>query len=109
VTIVNGIRPTGHYSFRITGRDTAGNRSTTGSSVSVVTPAADTAADRTPPSAPTGLQVTGDGPEGATLTWSPATDDVGVTGYEVYRFDGLYVSSLLGTVPGTTATVPGTT
>lgn len=108
VTVTNGIRPTGQYTFRITAVDTYGLRSTTGSSVSVVIPASDTAADRTPPSAPTGLTVASSGPGGATLTWTPSTDDVALTGYVVYRFDGLYVSTPVTTVDGPTATVPGT-
>lgn len=108
VTVINGIRPTGQYTFRITAVDTYGLRSTTGSSVSVVIPATDTAADRTPPSAPTGLTVASSGPDGAVLTWTPSTDDVAVTGYVVYKFDGLYVSTPVATVPRPTATVPGT-
>ncbi|GIF00754.1 hypothetical protein Ari01nite_82180 [Paractinoplanes rishiriensis] len=104
VTITEGIRATGNYSFRIMARDTAGGWSTTGSSVSVVTPASDTAADQTPPSRPTGL-VAANSPEGIALSWSPSTDDVGVTGYDVYVFDGLWYSALYTTVSGTTATV----
>jgi hypothetical protein len=107
-TVSNGIRPTGQYTFRITAVDTYGLRSTGGSWVSVVIPASDTAADRTPPSAPTGLTVAGSGPNGAALTWTPSTDDVAVTGYVVYRFDGLFVSTPVATVPGPAATVPGT-
>ena len=37
-----------------------------------------------------------------TLTWSPSTDNVAVTGYNVYRFDGVFISTLLSTVSGTT-------
>ena len=40
------------------------------------------------------------------LTWTPSTDDVAVTGYVVYRFDGLYVSTPVATVTRPTATVP---
>jgi hypothetical protein len=108
VTVVSGIRPTGQYTFRITAVDTYGLRSSSGSSVSVVIPASDTAADRTPPSTPTGLTVASNGPNGATLTWTPSTDNVGVTEYVVYKFDGLYISMPVATVPGPTATVPGT-
>ena len=39
-----------------------------------------------------------------TLTWSPSTDNVAVTGYNVYRFDGVFISTLLSTVTGTTYT-----
>ncbi|MET0424962.1 MAG: cellulose binding domain-containing protein [Actinoplanes sp.] len=105
VTVTSGVRPTGQYSLRVAARDADGRRSAGSNTVSVVTPASDTAADRTPPSAPAGLTATGAG-----LTWSPSTDDTGVTGYDVYQFDGLYLSRLLGTVTGTsfTSTVRGT-
>ncbi len=35
--------------------------------------------DTTPPSAPTGLQVTGTTANSASLTWSPSTDNIAVT------------------------------
>jgi len=107
-TVITGIRPTGQYSFRINAVDTYGLRSTTSASVSVVIPASDTAADRTPPTAPTGLTVASSRPDGAVLTWTPSTDNVAVTGYVVFRFDGLFVSTPVASVPGPTATVPGT-
>jgi len=42
-------------------------------------------ADAGPPVAPTGLTAQATGPTEASLTWNAATDDIGVTGYEVYR------------------------
>jgi Fibronectin type III domain len=50
------------------------------------------AADTTPPSAPSGLTVGSVGLASASLSWSPATDDTGVAGYNVYR-DGSLVGS----------------
>ncbi|MDQ0604886.1 cellulose 1,4-beta-cellobiosidase [Streptomyces canus] len=41
--------------------------------------------DTTAPSAPTGLRATAKTASSVSLAWSAATDDVGVTGYEVYR------------------------
>jgi hypothetical protein len=103
-TITSGILPRQQYTFGVTARDTMGRRSPGTNSVTVVTPATDTGPDVTPPSAPSGLTVTGTGPAGAALSWSPATDDVGVAGYNVYWFDGWYSSRLVATVPGTTYT-----
>jgi chitodextrinase len=40
--------------------------------------------DTNPPTAPTGLAVTGITQTGVSLTWNPATDNVGVTGYALY-------------------------
>lgn len=42
-------------------------------------------ADITPPSVPTGLAMTGRSATEIDLSWTASTDDVGVTGYHVYR------------------------
>lgn len=60
--------------------------------------------DATAPSAPTGLVVTGTTATGASLQWTASTDNVGVTGYRVYR-DG----KLVATAPTTTYTDTGLT
>lgn len=44
-----------------------------------------TTGDTTPPSAPSGLAATPDGPFGANLSWQPSSDSGGVTGYSVER------------------------
>ncbi|QMU70686.1 cellulose binding domain-containing protein [Streptacidiphilus sp. P02-A3a] len=59
-------------------------------------------ADTTPPSTPTGLAVSGTGPGSISLSWKAATDNVGVTGYNVYEG-----SSVVATVTGTTANITG--
>ncbi|QMU74016.1 glycoside hydrolase [Streptacidiphilus sp. P02-A3a] len=41
--------------------------------------------DTTPPSVPTGLTVTGTTSGSVSLSWTASTDNVGVTGYDVYR------------------------
>jgi chitodextrinase len=63
-----------------------------------VTPESDTEA----PSAPANLRSTGASASSVGLAWDASTDNVGVTGYRVYR-DGEPVE----TVEGTTATVGG--
>jgi chitodextrinase len=55
-------------------------------------PAASTQADTSAPSAPGNLAATGATASGVTLSWSAATDNVGVAGYRVYR-DGALVGS----------------
>lgn len=42
-------------------------------------------ADTTPPSVPTGLTLTSASDTAIELTWTISTDDVGVTGYNIYR------------------------
>jgi hypothetical protein len=58
--------------------------------------------DTQAPSVPGGLTVTGHSSSSVSLSWSASTDNVGVTGYEVYQG-----SSLATTVTGTSATVSG--
>ncbi|MFV8347077.1 endonuclease [Flavobacterium sp. ZB4P13] len=61
-------------------------------------------ADTTAPSAPTALTAFGTTQTTTTLSWTAATDNVGVTGYDVYRG-----TTLLGTVSTTTYNVTGLT
>ena len=103
-TITTGIRPGQQYTFQVTAHDDLGHRSGGSNPVVVVTPVTDTGPDTVPPAAPTGLQANPANGPSTTLTWSPSTDNVAVTGYNVYRFDGVFISTLLSTVTGTTYT-----
>lgn len=105
-TITEGIYPASEYSFRLSAHDAAGRRSPVWDTVVVVTPLSDTGPDTTPPSAPTDLTLTGISSAGAGLSWQPSTDNVGVTGYNVYWFDGVFLSRLVATVTGTSYTAP---
>jgi hypothetical protein len=58
--------------------------------------------DTSAPSTPGGLTVTGHSSSSVSLSWTASTDNVGVTGYEVYQG-----SSLATTATGTSATVSG--
>jgi chitodextrinase len=58
--------------------------------------------DVTPPSAPGNLTVTGHTSTSASLSWTAATDNVGVTGYQVRR-----AGTVVATVSGTTFTNTG--
>jgi chitodextrinase len=82
------VAPSATYSYSVVAIDAGGNRSAP-VSAPVTTPG-----DLSPPSGPTGLSAKAvTGPRRVKLFWSPGTDDVGVTGYKVYR-DGV----VLGTV-----------
>ncbi|MFC0528949.1 cellulose binding domain-containing protein [Phytohabitans kaempferiae] len=105
-TITANIAPTRQYSFRVAARDTMGRRSASSDAVTVVTPNTDTGPDTVPPGTPPGFSLASQTALTARLSWSPATDNVGVTGYDVYKFDGLWLSTLLATVTGTSHTVP---
>ncbi|MFG3102282.1 endo-1,4-beta-xylanase [Streptomyces sp. NPDC048182] len=63
--------------------------------------------DTRAPSAPTGLTATAAGATSATLAWQAATDDTGVTGYDVYR-DGARVGSAAATSYTDTGLSPST-
>ncbi|KWV31798.1 cellulose binding domain-containing protein [Micromonospora rifamycinica] len=104
-TISNYIGAGRQYSFRISARDSVGHRSVSSDTLTVVTPVTDTGPDTTPPSAPQNLTIGDVTDSTATLSWSPSTDDVGVRGYNVYRFDGWFTSVVVATVPVTTYTV----
>src|SRR5438876_147371 len=70
----------GSHTLTAVARDAAGNTSTSlPVSVTVSNP------DTLPPSLPTGLTATADRASQITLAWSPAADNVGVTGYQVFR------------------------
>lgn len=71
----------GTHSLTATATDTSGN-SATSTPVSVTV---NNAADTTPPSVPTGLAATGVSSSQVSLTWNASTDNVGVTGYNVFR------------------------
>ena len=87
--------------------DAAGNRSSTSAIVASTT----ACPDMTPPSAPAGLGQTGSTSTSVTVAWTASTDNVGVTGYDLY-LDGAAAGSssaspatLGGLSCGTTHTV----
>jgi fibronectin type 3 domain-containing protein len=67
------------YSYRVAAYDAAGNVSALSTAVSATTP------DATPPSVPSGVTATATGPHQIRLGWAPATDNVGVASYAIYR------------------------
>jgi len=104
-TITGNISRAKQYSFYVSARDDMGRRGPSSNSAQVVTPNADTG-DTTPPERPGVFSVSGQTGTTASLAWAESTDDVGVVAYDVYRFDGLYISTLLASVTGTSVTVP---
>ncbi|WP_204004495.1 glycoside hydrolase family 9 protein [Micromonospora lutea] len=101
---LNDLTPARTYVFGVYARDKAGNLSSMSPTLTVTTPAVDDG-DTTPPTAPSSLAASRITTDGATLTWSPSTDNVGVTGYRIYRT--LLGEVLVATVTGTTYTVTG--
>ena len=77
-----GLSASTTYSYTVSAFDAAGNNSAQSAALSVTTsPPPDT----TPPSVPAGLSASAITSTGATISWSASTDNVGVTGYKVFR------------------------
>jgi chitodextrinase len=94
--------PAGTYYYQITAQDAAGNVGPASAEVP-----ATALADTTPPTTPTNLQATAVAPQQVNLNWTAATDNVGVTRYNIYR-DGLQIGT--STTPSyTDSTTVGST
>ncbi len=81
------------YTYAVAARDPAGNTSAQAAGATVSTP------DLTAPEPSSSFTAVLDGPTTARLVWTPATDNVAVTGYRVLR-----QGKLLATLPPTTTT-----
>jgi fibronectin type 3 domain-containing protein len=85
-----GLTPSTSYSYRVHAVDAAGNAGAFSNTSSAATQAAP---DTTAPSAPGTLTSSAVSSTQINLSWSAATDDVGVTGYRVERCSGAGCSS----------------
>jgi chitodextrinase len=98
---ITGLTAATAYSFTVKAKDAAGNISAASNTANVTTLATDTTA----PSAPTTLTATGTTYNSTNLSWTASTDNVAVTGYDVYQG-----AALLGsTTTATTYAVTGLT
>jgi len=79
-----GLAASTSYSYTVQAVDAAGNASAQSASASATTQAA---LDTTAPSVPTGLVGTAMSSSQINLSWAASTDNVGVTGYNVYLND----------------------
>ncbi|MEV0677626.1 PQQ-dependent sugar dehydrogenase [Actinosynnema sp. NPDC050436] len=101
-TTVGGLTPDTEYDWTVFARDAAPNVSPASNNVLVRTDKAPP--DGEAPSAPANLRATGRTATSVDLAWTASTDNVGVTGYQVFR-DGAQV----GTSDGPSTTVGGLT
>ncbi|GAA1737584.1 cellulose binding domain-containing protein [Luedemannella helvata] len=97
--------------YQVRARDAAGNVSDYSAAVTAYIPGCPVptsagpttaAVDTTPPSVPTGLWVSISCTLDVSVGWTAATDNVGVTGYDVYRASGNSSFALIATMAGTT-------
>ncbi len=96
-----GLAASTTYSYTVRARDAAGNVSPASNQISVTTQSGG-GGDTTPPSTPTNLRSTGTTSSSVSLAWNASTDNVGVSGYDVYRG-----TTKVATVTGTSHTDTG--
>jgi RHS repeat-associated protein len=94
---VTGLAPNTAYSFNVKAKDAAGNVSAASKALSVTTQA-----DTEAPTAPTDLICSSKSKTSVDLAWTASTDNIGVTGYDVYNG-----TTRIGTTTLTTYTVGG--
>src|SRR5213078_1424746 len=100
-----GLSPSTTYSYTVAAYDAAGNLSAQSSSASATTPAPP---DTTPPSVPTGLTASAVSSSQINLSWTASSDNVGVSGYRVYR-NGTQIATTGATSFANTGLSPSTT
>src|SRR5213595_3659096 len=100
-----GLSPSTTYSYTVAAFDAAGNLSAQSSPASATTPAAP---DTTPPSVPTGLTASAVSSSQINLSWAASSDNVGVSGYRVYR-NGAQIATTSATSFPNTGLSPSTT
>ncbi len=81
------------YSYQVRAVDSSGNVSALSSAASAITPAQP---DTISPTVPTGLSATAISHRQVDLSWGASSDNVGVSGYEIYR-NGAEVASVNAT------------
>jgi chitodextrinase len=77
-----GLAPASTHTYKVRAFDASNNASADSAPTTATTL---TAPDTTPPSTPDGLGAIGTSPTTIDLSWHAATDNVGVTGYRLYR------------------------
>jgi len=89
-----GLAASTSYSYTVTAIDAAGNESSQCTAVSATTQAA-VVVDTTRPARPSGLAASAISSSQINLSWNASTDNVGVTGYKIYR-GGVYLATATG-------------
>jgi Zn-dependent metalloprotease/chitodextrinase len=102
---VNGLAASTTYTMQVVAKDAAGNTSSPASvNVTTLDPPADTQA----PTTPGNLSASNTSQTSTDLSWTASSDNVGVTGYDVY-VDGNYDGSTAGTGYSVTGLTASTT
>lgn len=89
-----GLTASTSYSYTVRAKDAAGNVSANSNTASATTQAAPS--DTQAPTAPTNLTASAVSSSQINLSWTASTDNVGVTGYDIYR-GGTFLKTVTGT------------
>lgn len=103
--IISGLASNTNYSLYIVAKDAAGNSSPSSTVIAVTTLAI---LDTTPPNSPQNITHTGVTGTSISLKWSKASDNVGVTSYDVY-VNGVFSTTVTSTSATITALSHATT
>ena len=101
--VLTGLAANTTYNYRVRSIDAAGNERVGGNSTFKTAVGPDTTA----PSAPTGLTATPISSTQINLSWTASTDNVGVTGYQVFR-DFVQIATTTTTNYSNTGLTPST-
>ncbi|WP_370947202.1 PQQ-dependent sugar dehydrogenase [Amycolatopsis sp. cg5] len=101
----NNLNPNVTYGFYVNARDAAGNVSQASETTPVKTPPSN---DTQKPTVPTNVKSSNVQSTSVGLSWTASTDNVGVTGYNVFNVSG-GTSTKVGSTNGTSITVGGLT
>ena len=96
---ITGLSASTSYNFYVTAHDAAGNISGNSNTINITTL---TPPDTQAPSDPTNLTASNTTQTTVDLSWTGSTDNVGVTGYDIYQG-----SSNIGSTTGTSAQITG--
>ncbi|MFO7827324.1 MAG: PKD domain-containing protein, partial [Bacteroidales bacterium] len=90
---VTGLNASTTYNYYVKAKDAAGNVSAASNTLEVTT---DTPPDTEAPTAPSNLSSSNVKENSVDLSWTASTDNVGVTGYDIYK-DGSYLANTSST------------
>lgn len=102
---VTGLTAATSYAFYVKAKDAAGNISNASNTVNITT---DEEQDTQAPTAPSNLASANITQTTVDISWTASSDNVGVTGYDIYQ-DGAYLASTASTSYGVTGLTASTT
>ena len=106
-TTDTGLNPSTQYCYTVTAGDAAGNWSTQSTQTAQSCATTSSPPDTQAPTVPGNVTATAASSTQINLSWSASTDNVGVTGYKIYR-SGVFLKQVTGTSTTDTGLSPST-